>query len=151
MRFAAAALLSLAVVVPPAGAQDAAVAPAADAQASNQAATQAATGAATSWLALADDANYAESWAQGAAAFRGAVTQAQWEQALRAARTPFGAVKSRKLASAQYTRSIPGAPAGEYVLIQYQTDFANKAGAIETVVPMREADGSWKVSGYAVR
>jgi hypothetical protein len=30
-------------------------------------------------------------------------------------------------------------------------EFANKAGATETVVPMRDADGSWKVSGYFIK
>jgi hypothetical protein len=155
MRFAAVALLSLSAVVQPAGAHQAAGAPPAAAQAQSQpdtqAATQAATEAVTQWLVLTDGGKHADGWSQAATAFRGAVTQPQWEGAMQAVRTPLGAVKSRKLASAQYTRSLPGAPAGEYVLVQYQTDFANKAGVVETVVPMREADGSWKVSGYAVR
>lgn len=147
----AAALLSLATLISPAGAQQpaapGAAAPAADASAQ---AVEAATTATTSWLAVADTGNYADSWSQGASAFRGAVTQSQWDEALRSVRAPLGAVKSRKLMSAQFTRTLPGAPAGEYVVIQYQTEFANRAG-IETVVPMREADGSWKVSGYAIR
>src|SRR6187402_2269643 len=29
--------------------------------------------------------------------------------------------------------------------------FANKASAVETVTPMRDKDGSWKVSGYYVK
>ncbi len=138
MRFAAAALLSLAVLAQPAGAQD------------TRAATQAATKAAESWLLLADAGKHAESWTEGAAAFRAAVTQQQWLEAVNAARMPYGAVKSRKLAAATYTRKLPGAPDGEYVVIQYQTEFAAKSG-IETVVPMREADGSWKVSGYFIQ
>jgi hypothetical protein len=46
---------------------------------------------------------------------------------------------------------LPGAPAGDYVVIQYATQFANKDKAVETVVPMRTPDGSWKVSGYFIR
>jgi hypothetical protein len=45
---------------------------------------------------------------------------------------------------------LPGAPEGEYVVIQYETQFEHKAGAIETVTPLREKDGSWRVSGYFI-
>jgi hypothetical protein len=37
------------------------------------------------------------------------------------------------------------------VVIQYETQFKNKKAALETVTPMREKDGSWKVSGYFIR
>jgi hypothetical protein len=79
---------------------------------------------------------------------RAAVTREKWSEVIAAVRTPLGAATSRPLKSAEYKKSIPGAPKGEYVIIQYDTNFANKAGASETVVPMRAADGSWKVSGY---
>jgi hypothetical protein len=55
------------------------------------------------------------------------------------------------MSSARYSRTLPGAPDGEYVVIQYSSQFANKASAVETVTPMREKDGSWKVSGYYVK
>jgi hypothetical protein len=138
MKLAAAVLLSVAAFVQPAFAQD------------TSAAIAAATKAADAWLPVADAGNYEESWTQGAAAFRTAVTQQQWTDALRAVRTPYGALKSRSLKSANYTRKLPGAPEGEYVVLQYQTEFASKSG-VETVVPMREADGSWKVSGYFIQ
>lgn len=138
MRFAAAVLLSAAALIQPASAQE------------SSAATQAATTAAQTWLATVDDAKYEESWNQGAAAFRAAVTGQQWNEALRTVRAPLGAVKSRKLLAAQYTRKLPGAPEGEYVVVQYLTEFATKS-ATETVTPMREADGSWKVSGYYIQ
>jgi hypothetical protein len=41
------------------------------------------------------------------------VTNGQWEHAVESARSPLGAVKSRRLASATFTRSLPGAPDGE--------------------------------------
>jgi hypothetical protein len=49
------------------------------------------------------------------------------------------------------TRNVPGAPAGEYVVIQYDTQFENAASAIETITPMHEKDGSWKVCGYYIK
>lgn len=107
--------------------------------------------ASAAWLALADAGQYPATWTSSASAFQAAVTQDNWLQALQQVRTPLAAVKTRTLRSAQFTRSMPNAPAGEYVVIQYDTTFANKAGAVETVVPMRDKDGSWKVSGYFVR
>jgi hypothetical protein len=61
-----------------------------------------------------------------------------------------GGVSSRVLKSATKSRSLPGAPDGEYVVVQFQTSFANKAAATETVVLSHEASG-WKVDGYFIR
>jgi hypothetical protein len=107
--------------------------------------------AATRWLALSDANDGTATWDQAAPSFRAAVSKADWSAALKQARQPFGAVKSRKLMSSELRHSLPGAPDGEYVVIQYDTQFEHKAHAVETVVPMRDQDGSWKVSGYFVK
>ena len=65
--------------------------------------------------------------------------------------SPLGKVNSRKLASAQNVTELPNAPKGDYVVIQYSTSFANLPSAIETVVPMLDKDGHWRVSGYFVK
>lgn len=119
--------------------------------ASAGAATEAATNAADKWLAVMDAGQTAAAWDAAAPIMQTAVTRDTWAKVGSEARAPFGAVKSRKLGSASYTRTLPNAPQGEYVVIQYNTDFANRAGAVETVVPMRQPDGSWKVSGYFIR
>ena len=149
MRLAA-TLLSFAFLVSPASAQDGADQARQEA-AVVKASTDAAVKAAASWLAIADAGKYGESWTAGAAALRGAVTQAKWEEGLRAVRAPLGAAGARTLTSSHYTRALPGAPAGEYVILQYRTEFAGKPGAVETLAPMREADGSWRVSGYFIQ
>ncbi|MGB3565135.1 MAG: DUF4019 domain-containing protein, partial [Thermoanaerobaculia bacterium] len=64
---------------------------------------------------------------------------------------PLGKVLSRKVKSKQYATSLPGAPDGEYVVIQFETSFENKTTAIETVTPMKDEDGKWRVSGYFIR
>jgi hypothetical protein len=114
-------------------------------------AVKSAVDAADRWLALADAGDGAATWDQASASFQAAVSRSAWADALRQARQPFGAAKSRKLLSSEFKTSLPGAPAGEYVLIQYQTQFEHRANAVETVVPMRERDGGWKVSGYFVK
>jgi hypothetical protein len=44
-----------------------------------------------------------------------------------------------------------GAPDGEYVVLKYDTVFDKKEHAVETVTPMKDADGLWRVSGYFIR
>lgn len=107
--------------------------------------------AARTWLALVDNGKYGESWLTAATFFRNAVTKDQWTQQVSAVREPLGAVVERKLKSSSYTTSLPGAPDGEYVVIQFATSFANKKAAVETITPMRDKDGTWHVSGYFIR
>jgi hypothetical protein len=107
--------------------------------------------AASSWLALVDAGNYQASWQQAAGLFQSAVTEQSWASAAQAARAPLGTIQSRQVESTTYTRTLPGAPDGEYVVIKYTSRFAGKASAVETVTPLKEKDGSWRVSGYYVR
>jgi hypothetical protein len=109
-----------------------------------------ATEAANRWLAAADSGNAGATWDQAAGVFQSAVPKGVWESQLKAVRERLGAVQLRQVLSAQFTRSLPGAPAGEYVVIRYGTRFEHAANAVETVTPMRDKDGSWKVSGYFV-
>jgi hypothetical protein len=110
-----------------------------------------ATAAANRWLAVSDQGNPGASWDQAAHAFQAGVSKAAWTGSVNALNAQLGPAKSRQLKSAVYTKELPGAPDGEYVVIQYQTQFEHKAHAVETVTPMREPDGSWKVSGYFVK
>ena len=75
----------------------------------------------------------------------------EWEQQVGGVRDPLGAVVSRKLKDAHYTTTLPGAPDGEYVVLEYNTSFAHKKSAIETVTPMLDKDGDWRVSGYFIK
>jgi hypothetical protein len=117
----------------------------------DQRAEEKALGAAETWLALIDNGRYSESWETTAVLFRNAVTKEQWERALNAARKPLGRLIARRLKSKQYATSLPGAPDGEYVVIQYEASFENKKVAVETVTPMLDEDGNWRVSGYYIR
>ncbi len=107
--------------------------------------------AAKGWLELVDSGKYGQSWDNAASIFKRAVTKADWDKAVKGVRSPLGALKVRRVRSATFTRTLPGAPDGDYVVIQFDSQFENKAAAIETVTPMREADGTWKVSGYFIR
>ncbi|MBI5674392.1 MAG: DUF4019 domain-containing protein [Nitrospirae bacterium] len=111
----------------------------------------AAVSAAEKWLASIDAGKYAESWKEAAELFRNALTQEQWVNSLQAGRKPLGKLISRKVLMKTYKTSLPGAPDGEYVVIQFQTSFENKEASIETVTPLMEKDKKWRVSGYYIK
>jgi hypothetical protein len=123
-------------------------------QATPAAATDSATAAAehvaAAWLPLIDWGRDAESWNAAASLFRSKVSAAQWRESLRNARVPLGAVKGRQLRWAAHTTTLANAPQGEYVVIQYVTNFAG-GRAIETVVVARDTDDRWRPAGYFIR
>jgi hypothetical protein len=106
---------------------------------------------AESWLALVDREKYGESWDAAAKLFQDNVARDTWRDALGAARGPLGKPVARRVKSAEIRTSLPGAPDGKYVIIQFDTSFEHKKSAVETITPMQEADGSWKVSGYFIK
>jgi hypothetical protein len=99
---------------------------------------------------MIEEGKYSESWREAASYFRNAVKQEQWEPSLQAHRQPFGKLISRKVKSRAYKTSLPGAPDGEYVVIQFETSFENKKRSIEAVTSMID-DGKWRVSGYYIK
>ena len=112
---------------------------------------KAAESSAEKWLRMIDEGKYAESWKDAAELFRNAVSQEQWEQSLQAVRKPLGKLLSRTIQSKTYKSSLPGAPDGEYVVIEFTSSFERKKAAVETVTPMRDKDGKWRVSGYYIK
>jgi hypothetical protein len=100
---------------------------------------------------MIDGGRYAESWKEGAAVFKGSITEAGWVAALETLRRPLGGIVSRELISAQHTTTLPGAPDGEYVVIQYRAEFSKKKNAVEMITPMLDEDGTWRISGYYIQ
>ena len=107
--------------------------------------------AAQQWLALVDQGRYGDSWNAAAGYFQEIVPQHQWEQSLQAVRTPLGRMLTRTVLRTKYATTLPGAPDGHYVIIQFKTSFEHKQSAIETVTPMIDKDGRWRISGYFIR
>jgi len=119
--------------------------------AQNSSKEKAAVASAESWLGLVDKGEYAESWKEAATYFRNRVTEQKWEQAAQSVRKPLGKLISRNLKTAMYKTSLPGAPDGEYVVMQFDSSFANKKSAVETVTTVLDKGGKWRVVGYFIR
>jgi DNA-binding CsgD family transcriptional regulator len=109
-----------------------------------------AVGAARDWLALLDGQRWEESWRKASPLFSSKISAAEWASTAQSLRQPLGQVRSRSLLTVTRTGSLPGAPAGEYEVTQFQTDFAHRDGAVETIILAREG-GAWRVAGYFMR
>jgi len=106
---------------------------------------------ASKWLSMIDNGNYAGSWQEAADSFRRRVTQAQWKASMQQVRAPLGKLRSRALKSAQRKTSLPGAPDGDYLVMQFSSAFAHKAAAVETVTFVRIEGEDWRAAGYFIR
>lgn len=113
--------------------------------------TTAAQGAASDWLKLVDSGNYGQSWDEAATVMKTMVAKEQWQQILQTNRAPLGTLVSRKLTSADYREELPGAPSGQYVVLQYVSSFEHRDSVIETATPTLDKDGRWRVSVYFVK
>jgi len=111
----------------------------------------AAVAAVAPWLSLVDSGQYAESWFQASSDFRNLASKEQWVDALKTVRTPLGKLMSRQLKTSKYTTNLPNTRPGEFVVIQYNTDYEKAPGMIETVVAVLEKSGAWKVTGYYIK
>ena len=94
------------------------------------------------WLVLVDDKNYAQSWSEASKAFQSKLKAEAWATQEAARREPFGAVASRDLKSIDLGKA-------NIAVIHYDTVFAHKAQAVETVTLAFE-NGGWSVTGYSV-
>lgn len=62
-----------------------------------------------------------------------------------------GKVKNREFSKAEKHTSLPGVPDGQYVVIFFNSSFEKKKEGVETITPMLDKDGIWRVSGYYVK
>ena len=111
----------------------------------------AAKAAADIWLALVDDNRYEPSYQAAASIFQKLVTKDQWVKLAGSGRTLLGKLRSRAVKDTKFSATMPGAPAGQYVVIHYVASFEKKASATETVTMLLDSDGQWKACGYFVR
>ncbi len=117
---------------------------------SNPEAERAAVLASEPWLQLMDSGDYAQCWEAAAPLFRKRETLQSWTGKAQGYREPLGSFDSRQLNTARYILDPWGAPAGEYVVVVYDSHW--QAGSIyENVNMQKQADGSWLMVGYDVQ
>lgn len=102
------------------------------------------------WLQLVDSGKYSETWREADSFFKQQITQEKWTKVINQVRTPLGKVISRRKINAKEFLSLPGAPDGKYLVLQFKTAFQNKKDAIETLT-FNIRKEPWKVVGYFIK
>jgi hypothetical protein len=102
------------------------------------------------WLGLIDDGKAGLAWDGADASLRASITRAKWTGGIRDLRKPYGKVKQRTTTQIARTHSLPGAPDGDYAIVQFDTEFTNGRHASE-LVTWSLTNTSWRVSGYQIR
>ena len=142
MFFRSAIVVLLLFAAAPALAQSAPAGNAPAAKAPATSATPAPNDRARQWLVLVDDKNFAQSWKDAGKPFQNRQSADAWANDAGTKRVPLGAVASRDLKSIDLSRN-------NVAVVRYDTSFAHKAAAVETVTLAFENDG-WVVTDYAV-
>jgi hypothetical protein len=105
--------------------------------------------AAEKWLTLMETAKYGDAWDASAKVFRDSVPRDQFTSGASSQRSQLGRTLSRTLKSRAAKDSMPNAPKGQYMVVEYVTDYSQEK-VTEIVALTAEAGGAWRVSGYQV-
>ena len=116
----------------------------------DEAKVEAGFAAAEAWLSIVDQGQYEKSWDEATSYFRDAIDKSDWVKTIKAVRTHMGNVIKRERGEGEYSTTLPSAPDGEYVTMEFKTSFENKKEGIETVYVRWEADKRWRVAGYYI-
>jgi Protein of unknown function (DUF4019) len=101
------------------------------------------------WLGLLDDQNYDDAYKQMGPTAQHKTTANAFSSNLGAKRSPLGAMASRTIKSIKLSNNLPGMRDGQYATVQFDSSFAHKAQATETVV-LASDKGAWSVISYTI-
>ena len=60
-----------------------------------------------------------------------------------------GAMATRNIKDIKMSKTMPGMHDGQYAIVQFDSSFAHKASAVETVTLVLD-NGAWSVVGYRI-
>jgi hypothetical protein len=106
-----------------------------------------ASSVARAWVAEIDAGKYDASYMDGGSALHDKVPQDTWVKILTAERPEFGKVLSRQETTRSYQPNGFEGVDGEFMVLSYHTNFANKPDEVEHIILRRE-DGKWRGVGY---
>ena len=105
---------------------------------------------ADAWLKRMDAEDYAGTWDTSSSSMHKEMSKSSWKMLITALHWPLGDFKSRKFKSAVLQKAPAGKPGPDKVVIDYVSQYENKADVKETVTTTLEKDNSWKVSGFNI-
>ena len=102
------------------------------------------------FLGYLDEGRFADSYAYTGMLLRARADSAAFAAQIQKARAGTGALQARELIDATYNTSVEGAPEGQYVILHYHSNFANRQDTVETIT-LALAKGYWRVDGYYIK
>ena len=102
------------------------------------------------FLGYLDDGRFADSYAYTGTLLRAQADRELFTSQIQKARAGTGALQARELIDAAYNTSVEGAPVGQYVILHYHSNFANRQDTVETIT-LALAKGYWRVDGYYIK
>jgi outer membrane receptor protein involved in Fe transport len=102
------------------------------------------------WLDLLDHGKFDDSWLSAAVVLQETVPQKEWSAELAARQPKLGRLIMRERKTGQYSKTLRGAPTGDYVTVTYLTKYEKIPLVVETMAVARDALGQWHVAGYDI-
>jgi hypothetical protein len=100
------------------------------------------------FLGYLDEGRFADSYA--GMLLRARADSEAFAAQIQKARAGTGGLQARELIDAAYNTSVEGAPQGQYVILHYHSNFANRQDTVETIT-LALAKGYWRVDGYYIK
>ena len=98
------------------------------------------------WLSLIDQGKFNEAWDEVSTRLKVRMSKDDWEAMIRNSQRENGKLQTRKLLKVTSSTSSDR----KLVAIQFETDFAKKPSATESIVLERE-DDEWRITSYSIR
>jgi hypothetical protein len=102
------------------------------------------------FLGYLDEGRFTDSYAYTGMLLRAKLDGAAYAAQIQKTRAGTGALQARELIDAAYNTSVEGAPQGQYVILHYHSNFANRPDTVETIT-LALAKGYWRVDGYYIK
>jgi Protein of unknown function (DUF4019) len=103
------------------------------------------------WLALIDADKAGDAWDLSSKQLKSAVTRAKFIEGIRDSRKSLGKLETRTAERFARSHKMPGAPEGDYVIIEYTAQFARGQKLQEQLVWAIDDGDIWRVAGYYYR
>jgi hypothetical protein len=117
---------------------------------SNPAVTQA-MAEASHWLNLVDQQQYGPAWLDSGPLMKDIINEQEWIGAMDYVRAPFGNNLSRQLNKSRSISALPHGTKGNFMSLEYRSQFSGNHGAIERIALMSDSLGQWRVISYDIR
>jgi len=103
------------------------------------------------WLELIDAGKAGAAWDLASKQLQSAVKRDKFTAEMNQVRKPLGKLESRTAVKFARSHELPGAPAGDYAIIEFDAKFTNGKRLTEQLIWALEDRDVWRVAGYYYR